>query len=182
MQRARGLPVPDDWLVDAEGNAVMDPNVFMAGEAAMLPMGGSVGHKGYGLGMMVDAIAGGLSWAGCSADPPTRGASGWLRAGDKNRELHRTRRIQAGGGEACRLGQILTEDAGRKKDLLPWRNRGRSSSATSGTGNPNRREHLVAHRREWGGGGRVCADRSTVNCQCAPWARPDLNLFPKGEP
>ena len=59
VQRARGLPVPDDWLVDAEGNAVMDPNVFMAGEAAMLPMGGSVGHKGYGLGMMIDAIAGG---------------------------------------------------------------------------------------------------------------------------
>jgi uncharacterized oxidoreductase len=28
--------------------------------------------------MMVDAIAGGLSWAGCSADPPTRGASGWM--------------------------------------------------------------------------------------------------------
>ena len=60
VQRARGLPVPDDWLVDAEGNAVMDPNVFMAGEAAMLPVGGSVGHKGYGLGMMVDAIAGGF--------------------------------------------------------------------------------------------------------------------------
>ena len=78
VQRARGLPVPDDWLIDAEGNAVMDPNVFMAGEAAMLPVGGSVGHKGYGLGMMVDASAGGRSWAGCSADPPTRGASGWL--------------------------------------------------------------------------------------------------------
>ena len=78
VQRARGLPVPDDWLIDAEGNAVLDPNVFMAREAAMLPVGGSVGHKGYGLGMMIDAIAGGLSWAGCSADPPTRGASGWL--------------------------------------------------------------------------------------------------------
>ena len=78
VQRARGLPVPDDWLIDEEGNAVLDPNVFMDRKAAMLPVGGSVGHKGYGLGMMVDAIAGGLSWAGCSADPPTRGASGWL--------------------------------------------------------------------------------------------------------
>jgi len=57
---------------------VTDPNLFLNGEVAMLPMGGSVGHKGYGLGMMVDAIAGGLSWAGCSADPPTRGASGWV--------------------------------------------------------------------------------------------------------
>jgi uncharacterized oxidoreductase len=28
--------------------------------------------------MMIDAIAGGLSWAGCSAEKPTRGASGFL--------------------------------------------------------------------------------------------------------
>ena len=78
VQRARGLSVPDDWLVDADGNAVLDPNLFMSGEVAMLPMGGTVGHKGYGLGMMIEAIAGGLSWAGCSSDSPTRGASGWI--------------------------------------------------------------------------------------------------------
>ena len=28
--------------------------------------------------MMIDAIAGGLSWAGCSSDQPTRGGSGYL--------------------------------------------------------------------------------------------------------
>ena len=78
VQRARGLPAPDDWLIDSEGNAVMDPNRFLSGEVAMLPLGGSVGHKGYGLGMMVEAMAGALSWAGCSGDPPTRGASGWI--------------------------------------------------------------------------------------------------------
>ena len=44
----------------------------------MLPLGGPQGHKGYGLSMMIDAIAGGLSWAGCSAAQPTRGGSGWL--------------------------------------------------------------------------------------------------------
>lgn len=78
VQRARGKLLPADWLVDVEGNPVTDPNLFMTGEAAMLPLGGTLGHKGYGLGMMIDAIAGGLSWAGCSADPPTRGGSGWL--------------------------------------------------------------------------------------------------------
>lgn len=78
VQRARGLPAPDDWLIDAAGNPVIDPNLFLNGDVAMLPMGGSVGHKGYGLGMMVDAIAGGLSWAGCSAEKPSRGASGWI--------------------------------------------------------------------------------------------------------
>ena len=44
----------------------------------MLPLGGPLGHKGYGLAMMIDAIAGGLSWAGCSSEDPTRGGSGYL--------------------------------------------------------------------------------------------------------
>ena len=75
---ARNQPLPDGWLIDEEGNKVTDPQAFRDGDAAMLPLGGPVGHKGYGLGMMIDAIAGGLSWAGCSADKPTRGGSGYL--------------------------------------------------------------------------------------------------------
>ncbi len=75
---ARGQALPEDWLVDQEGRIVTDPAAFLNGQAAMLPLGGSVGHKGYGLGMMIDAIAGGLSWAGCSAEQPTRGGSGFL--------------------------------------------------------------------------------------------------------
>jgi uncharacterized oxidoreductase len=37
-----------------------------------------MGYKGYGLAVMIDAIAGGLSWAGRSAASPTRGGSGFL--------------------------------------------------------------------------------------------------------
>lgn len=75
---ARGQQVPPGWLIDAEGNEVRDPAPFEADEIAMLPLGGASGHKGYGLGMMIDAIAGGLSWAGCSSEKPTRGGSGFL--------------------------------------------------------------------------------------------------------
>ena len=78
VYHARGQQTPEGWLVDPDGNEVTDPNMFKTSEAAMLPLGGPQGHKGYGLGMMIDAIAGGLSWAGCSADPPTRGGSGFL--------------------------------------------------------------------------------------------------------
>ncbi|CAN5548766.1 Ldh family oxidoreductase [soil metagenome] len=78
VYKARNQQVPEGWLVDIEGNPTTDPNPFLTGEAAMLPLGGASGHKGYGLGMMIDAIAGGLSWAGCSADQPTRGGSGYL--------------------------------------------------------------------------------------------------------
>jgi uncharacterized oxidoreductase len=71
-------PLPDDWMVDLAGNPVTDPNRFRANDVAMLPLGGALGYKGYGLAMMIDAIAGGLSWAGCSSEAPTRGGSGYL--------------------------------------------------------------------------------------------------------
>ena len=75
---ARGKQLPDGWLVDTSGDNVTDPAPFMNGDVAMLPLGGPQGYKGYGLGLMIDAIAGGLSWAGCSTAEPTRGGSGWL--------------------------------------------------------------------------------------------------------
>ena len=78
MCRVRKQALPEGWMVDRDGNTVTDPEEFYAGNAAMLPLGGAAGHKGYGLAMMIDAIAGGLSWAGCSTEAPTRGGSGYL--------------------------------------------------------------------------------------------------------
>ena len=75
---ARNEEVPEGWLIDQEGQPLTDPAPFITGAGAMLPLGGPVGHKGYGLAMMIDALAGGLSWAGCSADEPTRGGRGYL--------------------------------------------------------------------------------------------------------
>ncbi len=76
---ARGLSLPDGWLVDADGNPVHEASRMMSDpDVAMLPMGGPVGHKGYGLAFMIDALAGGLSWAGCSSENPTRGGSGYI--------------------------------------------------------------------------------------------------------
>ncbi len=78
VNRARGKQLPDGWLVDQDGHTVNDPNRFWEDGVAMLPFGGAVGYKGYGLAMMIDAIAGGLSWAGCSCENPTRGGSGYI--------------------------------------------------------------------------------------------------------
>jgi LDH2 family malate/lactate/ureidoglycolate dehydrogenase len=64
-------------VIDADGKPMLNPNAFAKG--AVLPLGGfQFGHKGYGLSMMIDVLAGGLSWAGCSRQSPTRGASGVL--------------------------------------------------------------------------------------------------------
>lgn len=75
---SKNQPLPNDWMIDRDGNPVTDANQFRSNDVAMLPLGGALGHKGYGLAMMIDAIAGGLSWAGCSSDEPTRGGSGYL--------------------------------------------------------------------------------------------------------
>ncbi len=79
VQEARGEPIPEGWLIDAAGNPVTDAAAFRerGQDTAVMPLGGfQFGHKGFGLGVMIDAIAGGLSWAGCSSEKPTRGASG----------------------------------------------------------------------------------------------------------
>ena len=78
VMRARGKELPEGWLVDDAGQSVTDPRRFWEDNVAMLPLGGAFGYKGYGLAMMIDAIAGGLSWAGCSTANPTRGGSGYI--------------------------------------------------------------------------------------------------------
>jgi len=74
--RIAGKPVPDDWIVDSEGRPTNDPNVlYTKPQGALLPLGGNVGYKGFGLGMMVDLLAGGLSGAGTSGPDPERGGN-----------------------------------------------------------------------------------------------------------
>lgn len=60
-------PIPEGWVIDAKGQATRDPK-DLAGppRGALLPFGG---HKGFGLALIVEALAGGLSGAGCCTDP-----------------------------------------------------------------------------------------------------------------
>lgn len=56
--------IPDNWLVDEEGVSTTDPNQFPR-TGALLPMSG---HKGYGLALMVEILAGVLTGAGVTAE------------------------------------------------------------------------------------------------------------------
>lgn len=60
----KGVPVPDDCLIDAEGRPTNDPKVFYG------PPPGAIlsiaGHKGYGLGVVAEMLAGALTGGGCS--------------------------------------------------------------------------------------------------------------------
>lgn len=65
--RNQGRPVPDGWLIDASGRPTNDPNALYADPpGALLPLGGPLGHKGYGLSVLIDVMSGALSGGGCS--------------------------------------------------------------------------------------------------------------------
>jgi len=67
VKRNRGEQTPDGWIVDIEGRPTNDPNAFYGPpRGGILPFGGIAGHKGYGLGVAVDLLAGALSGAGCT--------------------------------------------------------------------------------------------------------------------
>ena len=80
VKSARGEQLPEGWLVDSQGKPVTDPGrVRNDKTTAVPPLGGvQFGHKGFGLAFMVDAIAGGLTRAGCSKAPPNEGGNGFL--------------------------------------------------------------------------------------------------------
>ncbi len=55
-----GRPVPADWVVDRDGIPSTDPAAFLRG-GALRPM---AGHKGYGIGLLIESLAGVLTGAG----------------------------------------------------------------------------------------------------------------------
>lgn len=73
----KGVPVPEGSILDSEGRPATDPKVFYGPPpGAILPI---AGHKGYGLGMLCEVLAGALAGGGCS-DPANahRVANGML--------------------------------------------------------------------------------------------------------
>ncbi|MDP6707255.1 MAG: Ldh family oxidoreductase [Alphaproteobacteria bacterium] len=68
---ARGLPVPEGWIVDADGQPATDPARLKAG-GALLPLGGSEGYKGFGLSTIVEIFSGLLTGLGFGVEPSGR--------------------------------------------------------------------------------------------------------------
>jgi hydroxycarboxylate dehydrogenase B len=69
-------PVPEGWLLDASGHPTTDPSVLYEPPlGSILPMGGSQAYKGFGLGLVLDMLAGGLT-GGMPSHPDAGGAKG----------------------------------------------------------------------------------------------------------
>jgi uncharacterized oxidoreductase len=69
--------VPEGWLLDHLGQPTTDPSVlYESPRGTILPLGGEQSYKGFGLGLILDLWAGGLSGGGCSQTSQSRGAAG----------------------------------------------------------------------------------------------------------
>ena len=62
--RFLGKSIPDTWLVDEDGVPTTDPNKY-PDSASLLPM---AGHKGYGLALLVEVLAGAITGAAMTRD------------------------------------------------------------------------------------------------------------------
>lgn len=67
-----GEPCPPGWLQDANGNPTTDPaSRFSENPGTLLPLGGEAhGYKGFGLGLLLDVLIGGLSGGSCPPAGP----------------------------------------------------------------------------------------------------------------
>ena len=73
--------LPHNWLMDAQGNASNNPATFFANPpGSILPLGGlDSGYKGFGLGLMVEALTSALGGHGRADEPTLWGASVYLQ-------------------------------------------------------------------------------------------------------
>ncbi|MFP6767365.1 MAG: Ldh family oxidoreductase [Planctomycetaceae bacterium] len=76
----KGVPVPEGQLIDSEGHPTTDPATYYATPGgAILPLGGNLGFKGYGLSVMIDVFGGMLSGFGvCRTDLPPGTNGVWM--------------------------------------------------------------------------------------------------------
>ena len=111
--RRQGGKLPGRWLLSADGQATDDPNVVGAG-GSLLPVGGlDHGHKGFGLGLLVEMLTQGLSGYGRVDQPSDWGAAVLVIAVDPEAFGGREAFLRQSGfiAQACRDSRPLAKDA-----------------------------------------------------------------------
>lgn len=99
MEAQRGASIPAGWLIDAHGEAVLDPARFFESPADtfLLPLGGEqAGHKGFALQLLIEVLAGALGGAGVvnGVDPQREANAIFVLALDPDHFVGRARFIE----------------------------------------------------------------------------------------
>jgi ureidoglycolate dehydrogenase (NAD+) len=77
--RMLGKPIPDNWIVGLDGQPTTNAELYPE-HASLVPAGG---YKGFGLGLLIESLAGLLSGA-----EVTFGIGSWMFAGNEKPTLH----------------------------------------------------------------------------------------------
>jgi len=73
----KGQQLPEGWLLDPQGNPSRNPaDLYGPPWGTLMPLGGSMAHKGFGLGLMVEILGGLLTGDGYSRSGQTRLGNG----------------------------------------------------------------------------------------------------------
>jgi LDH2 family malate/lactate/ureidoglycolate dehydrogenase len=113
MNRAgKGERLPGPWLVDSSGRATDDPAVVAADPpGAILPLGGmDLGHKGFALGLLVEALTSALTGHGRADGESRWGASIFLQVIDPAAFGGREAFVRESGwlANACRTAPVAS--------------------------------------------------------------------------
>ncbi len=79
LAAARGTTIPTGWVIDKDGNDTTNPTDINDG-GVLLPLGGDIGYKGYGLATMVEIFSGLLTGLGFGIEPTGRHNDGCFMA------------------------------------------------------------------------------------------------------
>ena len=152
-----GKSVPPGWMIDAAGNPTTNPADFYAEPGgALLPLGGAVGYKGFGLSFMIDILAGAL---GCRLHSARCRVHGRRHVGHRDRRaaIHAAGRLSTARRRNGRACEELPNGGGIRTNLRARRNR-------------STRARAAIARRHFDRPGRVGADREglwSAGCECA---------------
>ncbi|APX91504.1 lactate dehydrogenase [Halomonas sp. 1513] len=106
--------LPHPWLKDHQGHATVDPGVlFNDPKGSIMPIGGlDHGHKGYALGLMVEALTSGLGGFGRVQAPDQWGASVMVQVLDPDAfgGLEAFKRETGALVDACRSNPVADGD------------------------------------------------------------------------
>lgn len=116
--KGEGGRLPGQWLINTDGQATDDPEaLFTDPPGAFLPLGGmDRGHKGFGLGLMAEALTSGLNGFGRAQGASQWGASVYVQVidpeafGGREAFEHETGFL----AEACRAARPIPGTSGTR--------------------------------------------------------------------
>ena len=133
LAQARGSSIPEGWIVGPDGRPSTDPNDFGKG-AVLLPLGGSEGHKGYGLSAMVEILSGLLTGLGFGVEPTGRHNDGCFIALFKVSAFRDPDVFRREVGEFVRYLKDTRRAEGIDEILFPGEIEARTAEARRGSG------------------------------------------------